>query len=147
MLCKKKFYLGFVPGYSSGSVEADVLKFYLNSTSRLISGVDSFLDESQGCGFADGLCSDVDYGRYNDILIIDTDREADVFTIDFIKNKAADHHDPYDVDISPHSETQILVAIGSMSRGQQVRFSRDNGTINFNTEVRSRYSFIEITYL
>ena len=41
---------GFVPSYSSqsgGPVEADVLKFYLNSTNRMISGEDSFLSEDQ----------------------------------------------------------------------------------------------------
>ena len=132
------FYIpGFVP-YNTQSVDADVLKFYLNSTNRMIMGVDSFLSESQNCGFDKGLCSDTTYGRYNDIMIVDTDRHSDVMTIDFIKNMAADHHDPYDVGISPHSETQILVAIGNMNRGGrvgQVRFSRDNGTINFNNDV------------
>ena len=114
-------------------MEADVLKFYLNSTNRQISGEDSFLSEDQGCGFADGLCPDTEYGRYNDILIVDSDRQADVTSVDFMKTRVAG--DQYDVDIGPHSETQILVAIGNMARGHQVRFSRDNGTIDFNNKV------------
>lgn len=141
-----------MPSYSSqavGLVEADVLKFFLNSTDNQITGVDSFLSEDQNCGFSDGLCADQSWGKYNDVLIVDTDRQADITTVDFIKTRAA--ADQYDVDIGTNSETetQILVAIGSMSRGRQVRFSRDNGTINFNREVRpsgqSLLSFIPTT--
>ena len=50
---------GFVPS-QAGPVEADVLKFYLNTSTNSITGRDSFLSEAQGyrCGFADGLCAD-----------------------------------------------------------------------------------------
>ena len=64
---------------------------------------------------------------------MDSDRQADVTSVDFMKTRVAG--DQYDVDIGPHSETQILVAIGSMAVGHQVRFSRDNGTIDFNKQV------------
>ena len=83
--------LGFVPysEYGSGprgAVEADVMKFYLNSTNNKMTGMDSFLSEDKGCGFADGLCADTEYGRYNDLILVDTDRRADVSSIDFIKH-------------------------------------------------------------
>ena len=82
---------GFVPysEYGSGSrgaVEADVMKFFLNATNNKMTGVDSFLSEDKGCGFADGLCEDTEYGRYNDLIIVDTDRRADISSIDFIKH-------------------------------------------------------------
>ena len=112
-----------------------MLKFFLNTTNNQITGVDSFLSDDQNCGFSDGLCADQSWGKYNDIVIVDTDRQADITSVDFIKTRTA--ADQYDVNIGKNSETvtQILVAIGSMSRGRQVRFSRDNGTINFNQEV------------
>ena len=138
---------GFVPNYSSQSLEADVLKFFLNRTNNLITGVDSFLSEDQNCGFADGLCADTQWGKYNDILIVDTDRQADVTSVDFIKTKLAS--DQYDVNIGTQTEkeTQILVAIGNLARGRQVRFSRDNGTINFNQEVSHHHHLTDIPYL
>ena len=113
-----------------------MFKFFLNSTNNQITGVDSFLSEDQKCGFSDGLCADHSWGKYNDIVLVDTDRQADVTSVDFIKSRTAS--DQYDVNIGTNSETetQILVAIGSMDRSRQVRFSRDNGTINFNQEVR-----------
>lgn len=62
------------------------MKFYLNSTNNKMTGVDSFLSEDKGCGFADWLCEDTEYGRYNDLIIVDTDRRADVSSVDFIKH-------------------------------------------------------------
>ena len=116
-------------------MEEEETVFLYSENSLLIPkiGVDSFLSEDQSCGFVDGLCSDTSYGRYNDITIVDSERRADVSSVDFIKMRVAG--DQYDVDISPHSQTQILLAIGSMAVGQHVRFSRDNGTINFNSKV------------
>ena len=69
-----------------GAVEADVMKFFLNATNNKMTGVDSFLSEDKGCGFADGLCEDTEYGRYNDLVVVDTDRRADISSIDFIKH-------------------------------------------------------------
>ena len=63
-----------------------MMKFYLNATNNKMTGVDSFLSEDKGCGFADGLCADTEYGRYNDLIVVDTDRRADVSSIDFIKH-------------------------------------------------------------
>ena len=130
-----------------GLVEADVLKFFLNTTNNQITGVDSFLSEDQNCGFSDGLCADQSWGKYNDIVIVDTDRQADITSVDFIKTRTAS--DQYDVNIGKNSEseTQILVAIGSMARGRQVRFSRDNGTINFNQEVRLQFNLLSIFFI
>ena len=78
------------------------MKFYLNSTNNKMTGVDSFLSEDKGCGFADGLCEDTEYGRYNDLIIVDTDRRADVSSVDFIK-----HHR------SEKCNTVILQHVGS----------------------------------
>ena len=75
-----------------GAVEADVMKFYLNSTNNKLTGADSFLSEDKGCGFADGLCEDTEYGRYNDLIIVDTDRRADVSSIDFIKHHRSEFY-------------------------------------------------------
>ena len=145
-MIKPNIWEGFVPSYSSQSLEADVLKFFLNRTNNLITGVDSFLSEDQNCGFADGLCADTQWGKYNDIVIVDTDRQADVTSVDFLKNKIAS--DQYDVSIGTQTETetQIIVAIGSLARGRQVRFSRDNGTINFNQQV-SRAHCVLVFYV
>ena len=103
-MIKLNVWEGFVPSYSSQSLEADVLKFFLNRTNNLITGVDSFLSEDQNCGFADGLCADTQWGKYNDIVIVDTDRQADVTSVDFLKNKIAS--DQYDVSIGTQTETE-----------------------------------------
>ena len=68
------------------------MKFYLNSTNNKLTGADSFLSEDKGCGFADGLCEDTEYGRYNDLIIVDTDRRADVSSIDFIKHHRSEFY-------------------------------------------------------
>jgi len=137
--------LGVVPpgGAMSTGIEADFVKLFINNTKNGFANflaVDSFLSDEKHCSLRDGLCSDVDHRRSDNVILVDFNRQADVSTVDFIKPRMA--LDELDADISDRVDTMVLVAIGSLSMPirrvsgfeMENSFDMENGTIDFNSK-------------
>ena len=139
--------LGIVPpmGTRASRIEADFVKIFINNTSDGVTNfiaVDSFLSDERHCSLRDGLCPDEDHRpRSNNVILVDSNRQADVSSVDFIKKRRA--LDELDTDISPTSETMVLIAIGSLDMPlrrvagfeMENSFDMENGTIDFNSKV------------
>ena len=104
--------------------------------------MDSFLSDERQCSLRDGLCPDEDHRpRSNNVIMVDSNRQADVSSVDFIKKRGA--LDELDADISLRSDTMVLVAIGSLNMPlrrvtgfeMENSFDMENGTIDFNSKV------------
>ena len=93
------------------------MKLFINNTKDGIANfiaVDSFLSDERQCSLRDGLCPDEDHRpRSNNVIMVDSNRQADVSSVDFIKKRGA--LDELDADISLRSDTMVLVAIGSLN--------------------------------
>ena len=103
--------------------------------------MDSFLSDERQCSLRDGLCPDEDHRpRSNNVIMVDSNRQADVSSVDFIKKRGA--LDELDADISLRSDTMVLVAIGSLNMPlRRVTGLPENGTIDFNTKVAPGLDF------
>ena len=109
--------------------------------------MDSFPNDEKQCSLRDGLCSDEDHRRSNNVILVDSNRQADVSSVDFIKPRGA--LDELDADISMRADTMVLVAIGSLSMPlrrvtgfeMENSFDMENGTIDFNSQVTLGYDF------
>jgi len=138
--------LGVVPpgGVMSNGIEADFVKLFINNTKDGIANfiaVDSFLSDERQCSLRDGLCPDEDHRpRSNNVILVDSNRQADVSSVDFIKKREA--LDELDADISLRADTMVLVAIGSLNMPlrrvtgfeMENSFDMENGTIDFNSK-------------
>ena len=135
----------------SSRIEADFVKFVINKTKDgmgNILGVDSFLSGERECSLREGLCEDGDHSRAgaDNIILVDSSRQADVSSVDFIKKRRV--VDELDADISSSADTMVLVAIGSLNTARRVTvyeldnsFNMENGTIDFNSQVLSTMNY------
>ena len=94
------------------------------------------------------MCPDEDHRpRSNNVIMVDSNRQADVSSVDFIKKRMA--LDELDADISLRSDTMVLVAIGSLNMPlrrvtgfeMENSFDMENGTIDFNSKVTPGLDF------
>ena len=141
--------LGFVPTDKSmpSRIEADFVKFVINNTkagTRDILAVDSYLSDERECSLREGLCEDDGHrAGSNNVIRVESSRQTDVSSVDFIKKRTA--VDELDADISSSTDTMVLVAIGSLNTDRRVTgyeldnsFDMENGSINFNSKVQLR---------
>lgn len=136
--------LGFVPsdGRKDRGLGADYVKIFMNTSmavsqkEQTIRAVDAFQSEEYGCTLATGFCEDEKQrGGKQDIVMVWSDRQADVTTVDFVKLRRA--MDEYDTEISRARETMVLIAIGSLNVNlrDKAMVHGENESIDFNSKV------------